>query len=267
MKNTTTKNKDHRLSMILKVLRTNGPSSIDELADALAVSHMTVRRDVAVLESDERIVRYHGGVRLSDHEEKAGYDLRSAERQNRWAKELIAREAASLINRGETVFIDAGTTMEMIARFLPPHNNLTVVTTALNIINIATDTPGTTVIASGGIYHDSSGVFEGPEAIALLSRVRITKAFLSANAVQFELGVTCSNQFEVAGKQAVMKSSLEKILVVDSSKLGRVVSAHFAEISDFDCVVVNRPDDATVEKCQSSGVNFRFVTAAEEAAR
>jgi DeoR family deoxyribose operon repressor len=255
--------RNERVDAIFEMLRERGASPINELAESLGVSHMTVRRDIEALVQEGRVVRYHGGVRIGDHEEAAAYDLRRAESQHRQEKELIARFAAGLIQPGDTVFIDAGTTTEMIARLLPPRRNLTVVTTALNIINIATAIPGTRVISTGGEYHESSGVFDGPEAIALLSRIRVTRAFLSANAVQFELGVTCSNQFEVAGKRQAMQSSLEKILVIDSSKMGHVVSAHFAEIHEFDRIVMNRPDDATVAECRSSGVSFDFVDLTE----
>jgi DeoR family transcriptional regulator, deoxyribose operon repressor len=251
--------RNDRIDAILEMLRARGASPVNVIAESLGVSHMTVRRDIEVLVQEERVIRYHGGVRIVDHDDTAAYDLRRAESQHRYEKELIARFAAGLIQPGDTVFIDAGTTTEMIARLLPPRHDLTVVTTALNIINIATAIPGTRVIGTGGEYHESSGVFDGPEAIALLSRIRITRAFISANAVQFELGVTCSNQFEVAGKRQAMQSSLEKILVIDSSKMGHVVSAHFAEITEFDRVVMNRPDDGTLAECRSSGVNFDFV--------
>lgn len=252
-------NRDDRIYRILEILRTRGASPIHVLAETLGVSHMTVRRDIEPLVEGGRVVKYHGGVRIGDREGTAAYDLRRAESQHRQEKELIARFAAELIEPGDTVFIDAGTTTEMIARVLPPQYNLTVVTTALNIINIAAAIPGTRVISTGGEYHESSGVFDAPEAIALLSRIRITRAFLSANAVQFELGVTCSNQFEVASKRQAMQSSLEKNLVIDSSKMGHVVSAHFAEIHEFDRIVMNRPDEATLRACHSSGVNFEFV--------
>lgn len=264
MKNATKKKVNVRISMILEELKKNGDTSVNSLAEMLGVSHMTVRRDIDLLESDRRITRFHGGVRLSEKEGTASYDLRSAENQNRQEKQLIAQRATSLINRGETVFLDAGTTTEMIAQMLPSHYGLTVVTAALNNINIVKGIPGTEVIACGGIFHESSGVFEGPEAIRLLSRVRIAKAFISANAVQFELGVTCSNQFEVAGKRAAMQSSLQKILVIDSSKLGHVVSAHFADISDFDRIITDLPDDAIAAECRRSGFSFDFVSVQNE---
>ena len=259
------KNKENRRAEIIEMLHKQGPVSINELADRFDVSHMTVRRDVDHLLEVGYVRRYHGGVRLAEGEARTAYDLRTAEFEHREEKERIAMRAISLIERGDTLFLDGGTTTQLIAERLPNGYDLTVVSSALNIINLAAQTSGIDVIGTGGVYHESSGVFEGPEAVALLSRTRITKAFISANAVQFELGVTCSYHFEVAGKQAAMRSSLERILVVDSSKLGRVVSAHFADLSEFDRVIVDRPADTDmVRACLSGPVRFDFVDAASD---
>ena len=250
-----------RQAIIINTLRHRGAAGINELAEQLSVSHMTVRRDVEELIAKGRVNRYHGGVRLAEHEPRSSYDLRTAELEHRNEKRLIAQRAASLIEHGDTLFFDAGTTTEMIARLLPENQDITVVSTALNIINIAAATPGVRIIATGGLFFDSSGVFDAPEAIELLSRTRITKAFISANAIQMELGVTCSHQFEVACKRAAMRSSLFKILVVDSSKLGHVVSAHFADLADFDRVIVDRPTDQNLlAQCRDSEICFDFVS-------
>lgn len=253
-------NRRERSDVIVKLLRERGAMRINDLADALGVSHMTVRRDVDRLIEENRVQRYHGGVRLSSIESRVDYDLKSAEYEHRAEKEAIARRASTYINPGDTVFLDAGTTTELIARSIPEDQGITVVSMALNIIAIAAEKSGVRVIGGGGVYHESSGVFDGPETVALLNRTRTTIAFLSANAVQFELGVTCSNSFEVAGKQAAMRSSLRSVLVVDSSKLGHVVSEHFANLEDFASVIMDAPGQSdVVEKCRRSGVRFNFV--------
>lgn len=253
-------NRRERHELILSMLREHGPMRINDLAETLEVSHMTVRRDVDILIEEDRVQRYHGGVQLSRGENHVDYDLKSAEFEHRAEKEAIAHRATTYVKPGDTVFLDAGTTTELIARSIPEDQGITVVSLALNILSITAEKSGIRVIGGGGVYHESSGVFDGPEAIALLARTRTTIAFLSANALQFELGVTCSNFFEVAGKQAAMRSSLRSVLVVDSSKLGRVVSEHFANLDAFDAVIMDAPQEASlVSQCKKSGVRFDFV--------
>lgn len=250
----------NRHEVIIQTLRERGTARINELAEKMNVSHMTVRRDIERLIEEGRVQRYHGGVRLSANETRSSYDLKSAEFEHRGEKEAIARRALTYIHPGDSVFLDAGTTTEIIAEYLPNDRGITVVSFALNIIAIAAEKAGVRVIGGGGVYRESSGVFDGPETISLLSRTRTTIAFLSANAVQFELGVTCSNQFEVAGKQAAMKSSLRSFLVVDSSKLGHVVSEHFADLDDFAGVIMDTPSDPKlVAQCRAARVAFDFV--------
>lgn len=260
------KNQTDRRSLIIETLRERGPVSIKTLAKEFNISHMTVRRDIDELLAGGRVVRFHGGVRLADAESQTRYDLRKAELEQRAEKEAIAKYAAGLVKPRNTVFIDAGTTTELIAQQLPEDYELTVVSYALNIINIAAKKSGVQVIAAGGVYHDGSGVFEGPEATALLGRTRITTAFLSARAVEFDLGVTCSNLFEVEGKQAAMQSSLSSILVVDSSKLGNVASAHFADLVDFDRMIIDRPQDPKqIATCKQAETTVIFVDVPHEA--
>jgi len=86
-------------------------------------------------------------------------------------------------------------------------------------------------------------MFESPEAVELIGRYRATKAFISASGVRDDLGVTCSNQFEVGVKQSFLKSSLRRILVVDASKFGQVHTNWFANLSDFDTVITDKTLD------------------------
>ena len=244
----------------MDALRQRGPMSINDLARELSVSHMTVRRDIEHLVGEGGVNRYHGGVRLSDAAARSPYDLRSAEFLHRHEKEAIAQRALSLIQPGDILFLDAGTTTGLIAEGLPTNFNLTVISSAFNVINITVNTPGVQVIAAGGAFHKGSGVFEGPEGVSLLERMRITKSFISARAVDLKLGVTCSNMYEVVGKQAAMRSSLAKILVSDSSKLGHVASAHFSELDAFDRVIMDLPDDPALQRvCRISSLPFDFV--------
>ena len=95
------------------------------------------------------------------------------------------------------------------------------------------------MIFAGGYYHDNSMMFESPEGVALIGRNRANKGFFAAGGVSDKLGVTNSNPYAVDIKQASLASSLEKILLVDSSKFGDIKPAHYAELTDFDSLITD----------------------------
>ena len=95
------------------------------------------------------------------------------------------------------------------------------------------------IIFTGGRFHRNTLMFESPEVVELIKKMRINKAFISAAGIDEKLGVTCANHYEVETKRAVMQSSDTKILLSDSSKFGKVKIAYFADLKDFDLVITD----------------------------
>jgi len=236
-------NKKHaRIELLMEILGAQKSASISDLAARLDVSHMTIRRDLELLETSGKVRLFHGGVALTGGTGtgyRGPYRLDAAEMINHREKEAIARHAASLVNNGDIVFFDGGSTVEMVPEFITPGTQITAVCYSYNILSRVLEMENSKIILLGGAYHSSSDVFESAESTTLLKRTRITKAFISANAVQADLGVTCSNQFEVATKQAAIESSLARYLLVDSSKFGNVFSSFFAEAGDFHLIITD----------------------------
>lgn len=260
-------NKRERLDRIITYLRDHGSASIKQLARTLAVSHMTVRRDMEILEAEGRVRLFHGGVSLSPTASLSSesvplpaYLLRRAESENREEKRRISEHAISILNEHDTIFLDGGSTTELIAAELPDELEFTVVCWSMNILSIVTRKPNIKTIVLGGVYHESSGVFESSEGVEQLRGIRVTTAFMSANGIEPTLGVTCSNSFEVSVKQAAMRSSLHKILVADATKLGRVNSAHFADAQEFDTIITSGDvDQKTLDSFSDIGVSITVV--------
>jgi len=92
---------------------------------------------------------------------------------------------------------------------------------------------------SGGIFHENTLMFESSEGLSMISRYRATKAFITASGVNHQFGVTCMNPYERETKKAAIRSSMKKILLVDSSKFGTVRSDYFAELADFDEIITD----------------------------
>jgi DeoR family transcriptional regulator, deoxyribose operon repressor len=234
-------NKTERTDQILEILKRDGSAGIAELASMLGVTTMTVRRDLAELAGEELVRVYHGvalplrGKESFTHE----YLLSQAEMQHVEEKTRIARKAASMVEPNDILIIDAGSTAAMTAGFIPKDIPVKIICFGLNVFLQSLGKNNSDVILVGGLYHDTSRVFESPESIELLQKYRATKAFISANGVREDLGVTCSNTFEIAIKQAALQSSLQKILISDSSKFGKVTSCYFAALEEFDTVITD----------------------------
>jgi DeoR family deoxyribose operon repressor len=240
--------KRERLAEIVRLLQVRGAASIAELAAQLGVSEMTVRRDLAFL-AEGRVVRLvHAGAMLGPEGQggvPARYSLAEAGSQKVEQKLRMGKMAASLLEDGEIVIIDSGTTTECLARCLPQQIHLTVVCFALNILIEIRRRENCRILFAGGQLHENSLVFESPEGVELVSRYRATTCFISASGISEALGVTCSNQYEVSLKRAAIASSRRRLLLADSSKFGRIQAAYFADLREFEAVVTDRdlPDE------------------------
>ena len=245
-----TRKRQDRISLILKAVQETRGASIRELAESLGVSEMTVRRDLELLAAESRIRLVHAGafpVEGGRESARAGFSLSSANGAGSEEKMRIGKKAASLVEAGDVVIIDSGSTTEWLARSLPPDLPVTILCFALNILLEAGRGPSRTVLCAGGALNSDTLVFESPEGLNLVRRYRAGKAFFSAGGVSDRLGVTCVNAPEGELKKAAIASSQTRILLADSRKFGSVKPAWFAELSDFDAIITD------------SGISVEFV--------
>ncbi len=235
--------RNERLGRLENAIETRGVLRLREAAALLAVSEMTVRRDIA---ADAGRFTYLGGYIFAGNDaSREAHGLRpyifarEAETNPQGKRDACIR-AAELIEPGDTIFIDCGTTLPELATRLPTVGSLTVVCYAMTIAEIICKRPNLTVMMLGGLYQASSASFySSPESLEMLGRIGITKAFLSAGGVHAERGVSCSNFHEVPIKQKALGVSLKSYVVVDSSKFGVVRPAFFAPLAAFDAVVTD----------------------------
>ena len=241
-----TRKREDRFEKILAALARSRGSSIHDLAQALDVSEMTIRRDLETLAEQGKVRMVHSGAVPSGGDAdlvRAGFSLAGmpAEHDASEAGEKmrIGQKAASLVEAGDIIFVDSGSTTEWLVRSIPAEMPLTIVCCALNILLEAGRGKQRSLIFAGGTLRGPSLVFESPEGVSLLRRHRVTKAFFSAGGVSESLGVTCSDPAEAELKKAAVAMSQTRILLVDSRKFGRVRPAWYAEIGDFDAVVTD----------------------------
>lgn len=231
---------------------------VQDIADQLGVSHMTVRRDLDILAEEQQIRLIHGGALLNPTVYGMGdapYSLIAAGSVNADLKRRVGAAAATLIEPEDSLIIDSGSTTEWIARFLPEQISLTVLSYALNIATETVRKDGCRTVFAGGTLHKNLLMFESPEGLALIRRFRARRAFISAAGVSLTSGVTCANDYERETKRAAMESSAENILVVDSTKFDVILSEHFADITEFTTVVTDdAADPNTVVDLKRMGI-------------
>lgn len=233
-----------RAILLAEVLAKRGVLRLREAAEMLKVSEMTVRRDIA---SDPDRFAYLGGhiVKAGDIGGSQNYEIDQEAGSHAEAKLRACANAGRLIEPDDTIFIDCGTTLVHLIDQIPDDFSVTAICYSMNVAERLIRKPSVRLILLGGLYHPVSASFSGGEAGETLSRFGINKAFLSAGGVDAARGVSCSNFHEVAIKQKAIASALASYLVVDTSKIGRLRPAFFAQLTDFHAIVTEEGVRAT----------------------
>ncbi|RAV22392.1 DeoR/GlpR family DNA-binding transcription regulator [Paenibacillus contaminans] len=241
-----------RQQQILDLISLEGEVRIAELKEAFPVTEMTIRRDLEKLEDTGAIKRTFGGAIF------VGKDIALQERSGMLTEEKIriGRKAAALIQPGESVFIDGGTTTLQVARFLPPDRNVTVVTNALNVAAELTAKHIPTMLI-GGVLVEATNSLVGPIAASNVAGMAFDRVFLGATGVNIEHGFSNSNMYEAEIKRLAIRQAAETNIVLDHSKFGNRVLVSFAPLDGVHRIVTDRlPDDELQRACREAGVRL-----------
>ncbi|TKC86797.1 DeoR/GlpR transcriptional regulator [Trinickia terrae] len=232
--------KNQRLDGILEMVGSHHFMSIGDLAKSFAVSEMTIRRDVRDLVDAGKVRAVYGGVAsLENSGATANYNAQTERTQHADEKRRIALAASTLLSPGDVAILDSGTTVQQLAECLPAEGAFTFICYSLNTMNVLARREDTTVISLGGVLSPKSYTFSGPDAVQALHKYRANKVFIGATGYELKHGLTCSYVEDCSWKQAAMQSSVERILLVDSSKFGKVSTCSFAGVENFDTVVTD----------------------------
>ena len=229
--------RDLRIYALLDTLKESPVLSIKELADRFQVSEMTIRRDIDYLK--ENRLFYENKASEPAAREHDEYLYSSEQIRNFDKKDRIARFAAGRIEEGDILILDSGTTTGVLSKYIPEHMQLTVLCYNYHILSQLQGNEKLSLIFAGGYFHRNDLMFESVEGIGLIRRTRASKMFVSASGVHEKLGMTCAHNYEVVTKKAALESSLQKILVADSSKFGQVRPGYFAELEEIDEIVTD----------------------------
>jgi len=227
-----------RQSRIARLITERQTVSVVELCNLFNVSDMTIYRDLRRLEGRGILQRTHGGAILL---KQPPGDLPYYTREHEQVREklAIARLSATLINDGETIVLDAGTTVATLARALVHKRDLTVITNSVHVVNELAGVSDITVIATGGSLWEPTMSMVGPLAVSALRRFAVDKAFLATPAISLEAGITNSNLYEAEVKSTMLEIAREKTLLVDHTKFGHTSYAVVAPLSAFDRLITD----------------------------
>lgn len=247
---------DHRRNFILKTIEERGSASVVDLAEALDVSMMTIRRDLVELEHEGAVRRVHGGaVSARGRSYEPIYPMRAAIKPDE--KVRIGLAAAEMVADGDSIALDIGTTTLEVARALTGRRNLTVLTPSLHIANIFLNHPEVRLIVTGGIARPVEGSLVGELARNAFKRLYVDRLFLGVACVDADHGLSEFNWDDALIKQAMIESAREVVLVVDSGKFGKVAFAHVADFSQVHKVVTDRePPEDMRDRLREAGVSL-----------
>jgi DeoR family deoxyribose operon repressor len=236
--------RQERQAQIVHKLKIFRASTIRELARELAVSEMTIRRDLHELSRSQPLKVFHGGVILNEDSETSGqeplYSLVTEETLKTEEKRRIGQLAASLIEPNDIIIVDSGSTTEYLSKAIPMGFPITVLCYSLNNLVEICRKQVSRVVSAGGTYYENTMSFESPQGVELIRSSRANKAFFAARGVDERLGITTANHYEVDLKKAALASSLTRILLIDSSKFGNVGAAYYASLEDFEAIVTDK---------------------------
>lgn len=231
---------DRRKRKLMEIVKREGAVSVVELAEALGVSYMTIKRDTGDLE-ERKLLEVINGVAVYNRDlvfdAEGSYSLARAGTAMTEEKDRIGLRAAALIEDNDTIIVDSGTTTEFLVRHLPDDIRVTILCYCMNVLAEVYKRNNCRLIFAGGYFHKNSLMFESPEGLALIKRTRAAKAFVTASGVNAELGATSDNYYEAPVKRAIIESSQKRVLLADSSKFGLVKSSYFADLAEFDAIV------------------------------
>ena len=248
-----------RRQQILNLLEETGSLDVGDLADRFAVSVVTIRKDLDDLDRQGLLQRTFGGAVFS-HRSRFNRSFLERTSQHLREKRAIAAAALEYIKDGDTIILDAGTTTLALAQLLKQHVKSAFIITCSVPVALEVSSAGYDILLLGGMIRNKSLALLGRETLWLLDRYRADKAFLGSSGFTIEKGHTTPNPDDAQIKEAIMRVSLEKYVLVDSSKFGDQCLTRFAHLRDVDLTITDSHlPKAKVKALEAGGASLRIV--------
>jgi DeoR family transcriptional regulator of aga operon len=250
---------EERRTQILQIVRSTGRVKVNGLATRFNTSAVTIRNDLNELHQRGLVLRSHGGAVLTDTilRESPVHERLKAHSEE---KQRIGAMAATLINDGDTIILDSGTTTLEIARQIKKKQGLQIITNGVNIAAELLDARDAKVFIVGGTVRGESASISGHLSEELFEQFSADKLFLSGAGCDLDFGVSGANLEETMVNRAMLRISREIILVADASKFSKRCMSRIAPFSEIDTVISDTSLGEEIQaKLRAQGCNLILV--------
>ncbi|WP_242111819.1 DeoR family transcriptional regulator [Luteimonas aquatica] len=232
------RNTRQRRQRILELLVEHGGVQVGELAERFEVSTVTIRADLRQIESQGLANRTHGGAALvrTPPQER---DIHEKDALNLPLKESIGARAAQLVQPGENIIIDSGSTTMTLARHLRQHRDVTVMTNGLNVAWELAHAPGVELLLTGGQLRKQSLSLHGSQAEASLNTYSFDTVFLGADGLDLQFGLTTHHEAEASLNHRMVERARKVVVLTDASKFGRVSLHRIARLEQVHVIITD----------------------------
>jgi DeoR family transcriptional regulator of aga operon len=233
---------ERRKLAILEDLANSSLVTVSQLSQRFNVSEVSIRHDLHELESRGLLRRVRGGA-VSVPQTILEWSFKEKMLMHKEQKERIGRAAAAMIQSGDVIIMDSGTTVVHVARHISHDilagGQLTVITSSLPIVRELGSWSGVHLILLGGVYLRMQEVLVGPQAIASMAGLHADKMFLGAGGLSVEVGATTATVLDAEVDRVCVRASEQVIAVIDSSKIGRKGLASVVPLSEIDLLITD----------------------------
>lgn len=250
---------EERRQYILSLIQNHGRVLVNELSSTLGISQITIRKDLDHLQAKGLIQRTHGGALPVSAGAMFDPSLQEKQKQHSQEKHRIAAAAAKLVQEGQCVMLDSGTTTTAVAHALRRFSHLTVIT---NAINIAADLASTDfdVILTGGTLRKNSFSLVGPLAEDVLEEMHADVLFLGVDGFDLEIGLTTPNVLESRVNRTMVKAAKKVVVVCDSTKFHRRSLSRIIPTLSVHCIITdNGLSNGDAETLRGQGIELILV--------
>jgi DeoR family transcriptional regulator, aga operon transcriptional repressor len=248
-----------RHRFILEKLKKEGKVNILDLVEEMAVSGVTIRKDLKLLEDKSLLFRTRGGGSMNN---PYAVDRPIYEKEfiNSDQKKKIARAAIELIGQTDSIMIGSGTTVFEMARALQPATHLTVITPALKVGLELSSRPNVEVLQLGGLIRPNSSSVAGMHAIRVLEEIACGMLFVGVDGIDIDFGISISNLAEASLNQKMIETAQTVVVLADSSKFDRRGLGRICGFEQVQYIVTdNKVSNSTIKAIEEKNVKVIVV--------
>ena len=250
---------DVRRKKILEILRRDGQVRVSQLSEALGATVVTIRSDLDALEQDGYLERTQGGA-IQTMKNYYNLEFQRRKQEHMENKKAIAAAAAGLVQDGDTLFINSGTTTYFTAVELKQRKNLNVVTNSISVAVELGGLPTFRVILLGGDINAQYSFSYGEDAKEQISRYRANWAILSVDGIQPGAGITTYHAEESVIDRIMMERAQASIIVADSTKLGRESFSRISALTPNTVIFTDSGANAEIaSQIRAEGVDLQII--------